>query len=439
MFKKLLPLFILFFIPAIARASVEEELPSQDSMALVEEPKPATTEEIKSAISFEPFTGCVKGNRVRLRASPTLEGYVVKEINAGDFVAVTGEVRDFYAIRPSKATKGFVFRTFVFEDVVEGDRVNIRLYPDIDGPVIGQLNAGDKIKGVVSAVNNKWIEIDLPESAAFYIAKEYIENSGPVELYAKHEARHNEGRHLLSTTFLYAQSEIQKPFEEINLDQVNQKFEELVSGFPEFTDIVEKAKEINGVIQEAYVQKKIAFLESKADRSTASLDKEFETTFQKLVQFGNELQVTVLPLAALEESKLADIALTSSVTSATTILESPKQEESKVTDKMLVWQPVEDFLYHLWAAVHEDRSIAEFYQEEEQNAAILTGIIEPYTKPTKNRPGDFILKSGNLTIAFLYSTKINLQEKIGQKVTVVGVPRPNNNFAFPAYFVLAVE
>ncbi|MCH9625881.1 MAG: hypothetical protein S4CHLAM123_10660 [Chlamydiales bacterium] len=111
----------------------------------------------------------------------------------------------------------------------------------------------------------------------------------------------------------------------------------------------------------------------------------------------------------------------------------------KLTDKMLVWQPLEESLFHLWAAVNSDQDMEEFYQQEEQGATLLSGIVEPYNRPVKNRPGDFLLKSDALPIAFLYSTKVNLEQFVGKKVTVIGAPRPNHNFAFPAYFVLDVE
>ena len=53
--------------------------------------------------------------------------------------------------------------------------------------------------------------------------------------------------------------------------------------------------------------------------------------------------------------------------------------------------------------------------------------------------GDYVLKDKDLTKAYLYSTQINLQDYVGKKVTVLVTPRSNNNFAFPAYFVLSVE
>ncbi|NDE82278.1 MAG: hypothetical protein EB051_01510 [Chlamydiia bacterium] len=67
----------------------------------------------------------------------------------------------------------------------------------------------------------------------------------------------------------------------------------------------------------------------------------------------------------------------------------------------------------------------------------ISGIVEPYTAPVKCKPGDFIIRDKDLPVAYIYSTQINLQNLVGQKVTLKGVARPNNNFAFPAYFILS--
>ena len=66
-------------------------------------------------------------------------------------------------------------------------------------------------------------------------------------------------------------------------------------------------------------------------------------------------------------------------------------------------------------------------------------MIEPYTYSVKEKPGDFILRSGESPIAYLYSTHIDLEKWVGKSVTVMTSPRPNNHFAFPAFFVLSVE
>jgi len=45
----------------------------------------------------------------------------------------------------------------------------------------------------------------------------------------------------------------------------------------------------------------------------------------------------------------------------------------------------------------------------------------------------------DLGVAYLYSTQVNLEDFVGKRVTLLVSPRPNNNFAFPAYYVFEVE
>jgi hypothetical protein len=92
-----------------------------------------------------------------------------------------------------------------------------------------------------------------------------------------------------------------------------------------------------------------------------------------------------------------------------------------------------------WTAFHSGKKIYVFYAEQKANASVLTGTVEAYPNPVKNRPGDFILKGSEAPIAYLYSTAINLEKYVGKQVTILAAPRPNNHFAFPAYFVLNVE
>lgn len=405
MSKKLLAILLLASMPVVLNANEEQQDPS-----------------------FESFTGKIVGSKVRMRTQPSLDSHVVCETRSGQLFAVTGEDTDYYAIQPKKGMKGYVFRTFVLDGVVEGDRVNVRLYPDIEAPIVAQLNSGDHIEAVVSDVNNKWLEIELPETSHFYIAKEYIENIGPVELIATMEKRHREATHILSSAFLFAQSQIQKPFEQIDLDAIHGKFEKLVNDYADLPDISERAEEANSVIQDIYVQKKIAFLESKSQKSPVHVEID-PAHLDRLAKLGIEIQ------PVHEEKNFTDIAEAAS----STIGLSTTLADTEITDKMLVWQPLEESLFHLWAAANGEQNLEDFYGREEMNATVLSGIIEPYNRPVKNRPGDYLLRSENLPVAFLYSTRINLDRLVGKRVTVVASPRPNNNFAFPAYYVLSVE
>lgn len=388
----------------------------------------------KKASSLAPFTGKVIGNKVRLRTAPSMEAYVVRETLPGEYFSVVDETDQFFAILPPKGTKGYVFRTFVLDNIVEADKVNIRLYPDIEAPVIGQLHSGDRISAVISDVNNKWLEIDLDQSAQFYISKEYIENVGPLEILIQKEARKQEAWHFLSSAFHLAQSEIQKPFEEIDLERVDSTFDRFVQDYADFPEMISKAQQIIGIIHDAYIQKKISFLELRTHRKDVSSEEELKNQLTKLLNVGYELQQHVaisLPTAIIEENR-STVAMDFGETREDNT--AIKQNEL-FTDKMLVWLPFEESLYHMWAASGGDGNLEDFYQEEHQGSIELTGIIEPYNRPVKNRPGDYILRCNNLPVGFLYSTKVNLQDMVGKQVTIIAAPRPNNNFAFPAYFV----
>jgi uncharacterized protein YgiM (DUF1202 family) len=372
--------------------------------------------------SFEPFTGVVIAAKVRMRTQPILDSHVVRETAQGEMFAVMNETNEYYSVAPPKGTKGYVFRTFVLNDTVEGERVNVRLYPDIDAPVVAQLNTGDHISSTVSETNPKWLVIDLPSTARFFIAKEYIEKKGGIDLIATIEKRKSEAAHHLSAIALFAQSEIQKPFEQIDLDKIQLKFNQMSKDYGDIPAIKNQVQEALVVFQDIYVQKKISFLEGKAERKTVNNEID-PRQIDRLANLGIELK----PLA-----NTADVA--NSVVGQT----SPANEEL-MTDKMMAWQALEQSLYHVWAASNTEKTIQEFYSEEELNASILTGIVEPYTRPVKNRPGDFLLRSENLPVAFLYSTHVNLEKHVGKKVTLIAAPRPNHNFAFPAYFVINVE
>ena len=128
--------------------------------------------------AFEPFTGKISKSKVRLRLQPNYDGQVIQELNQGDIYIILEETEDFFAVKPSSDFKAYVFRTFVLDNVIEGNRVNVRLKPDLDALVIAQMNSGDRVEGTVHSANPKWLEINMPESARFYVAKEYVEKIG---------------------------------------------------------------------------------------------------------------------------------------------------------------------------------------------------------------------------------------------------------------------
>ena len=106
---------------------------------------------------------------------------------------------------------------------------------------------------------------------------------------------------------------------------------------------------------------------------------------------------------------------------------------------MKLWEPIEEALYLSWANINDNKAIRDYYDEQKLASVEIAGIVEPYNTPVKNKPGDFIIRDKDVPVAYVYSTQVNLQSLVGKQVKLIAAPRPNNNFAFPAYYILSAE
>lgn len=376
--------------------------------------KPAPAREIvKKAENFKPFTGKVLANKVRVRVKPDLDSHIFRQISKNDLLLIIGEEGDFYAVQPPKDTKAYVFRSYILDNVVEANRVNIRLEPHVDGPIIGQLQAGDKIKGQVAPMNNKWIELSPPAGTKFYVSKEFIGNVGGPDYIVTMEKKKTQVADALQNAILAAESECKKIYEDMAPQPIIEQFQTVIRNFPDFTEAVAQAKEGLALLKDTYLQKKIAYLEAKAQLSTSAKD-------ELLARHKAENQELFADKPANREF-------------------AKKSSKKEMTEEMHFWDRIEESLYLSWTAFHTGRKVDDFYAEQRANAAVLTGTIEVYDHPVKNRPGDWILRGEESPMAYLYSTTVDLQKYVGQQVTLYVSPRPNNHFAFPAYYVLSVE
>jgi uncharacterized protein YgiM (DUF1202 family) len=358
-------------------------------LASLEQPKA----EVKK-IAVKPFTGKVKGKKVRLRAQADTESAIIRELNKGELISVVAEKGDFWVIEPADKMKAFVYRSYILDGAIEGNKVNVRLHPNVDAPVLTHLNSGDAVDGVICSTNNKWMEISLPEGVHFYVAKQFIENAGSPEVKRQHEKRRHTAEQLLDSAKYFGRSELTKNFSDIDFAKATQNYHAIIKDYSDFTDLVTVAKEDLSLLQEEYIDKRLAYAEAKNN---------------------------------VEEEALA------------TVEAALSQTVAAITDKMKLWEPIEESIYLTWSSINESKTLDEYYADQKLSAVEVSGILEPYAAAVKCKPGDFIIKDKDLPVAYVYSTQINLQNLVGQKVTLKGTPRPNNNFAFPAYFVLSSE
>ncbi|MBS4168681.1 SH3 domain-containing protein [Parachlamydia sp. AcF125] len=380
-----------------------------------------------SAHPFSAFTGKVMRDKVRIRLEPCTESPILKEMVRGEMVIVTGETDEFYAILPPEETKAYIFRTFVLDNIVEGHKVNVRLAPSLEAPTITQLNTGDQVEGSISASNPKWLEIAPPKHVRFYIAKDYIEKIGPADLMAKIEKRKQEATSALSQTTLALQAELQKTFESMHVEPLFQNLNQISKEYTDLPELAAQARDFLRHSQEIYLRKKVAYLESK----TPDPSQNWQT---KHYQLASELEEKQHKLAQLEKELATQNLAPTPIT--------PSANQSKVKTPSLQWASIEQQRFEEWMAERgEEGTLDEFYEEQEKSHVLLTGIVEPYARSIKNKPGDFILinQATHLPIAYLYTTDTSLQDKIGQTVTIHASPRPNHHFAYPAYYVLSFE
>lgn len=337
-----------------------------------------------------------------MRSAANLEAPVVKELNKGELLIITGETDEFYVVQPPSDIKGYVFRTFVLDNKIEGNRVNVRLSPNTEAPVIGQLNSGESVDGTISPLNNKWLEITPPTNSKFYVAKEFLEKVGDSNFMAKIAKRRDEVNGLLNSTYLISQQEFQKSFPDIRLERITTNYQQIIRDYADFPEQSARAKELLEQLQDNYLKTKIAYLEAK-------------------VQNSNQ--------ATTGQPKIETVAI------------AAETQYPEVLTHINYWKPQEEALYADWLQENPGRSLDEFYAEQRNAAETITGVLEPYSRMIKNKPGDFMLvdKSTHNPIAFLYSTSINLQSYVGREVSFVVAPRNNNNFAYPAYYVITTQ
>lgn len=343
------------------------------------------------------FTGRIIGNHVRMRTDADLESHVVREIDKGELLVIVGEKNDFYAVEPPSETSGYLFRSYIIDNVVEGTRVNVRLAPDREAPIIGSLNTGDAVEGLICEEKNKWMEIALPSNTHFYIAREFVEYAGKPELKLITEKRKTTVDQLLESAALLTQAELRKPFHEVDVDRLLGNYQTIIDDYSDFDDVVATAKQEYTSLQESYLHRKISFLESKTEALAR-----------------NPSQLTATPYQLYDNSL-------------------------SISDRMKMWEPVEESLYLSWSAMHHAKTMDDFYVDQKLKATTITGILEEFSDPIKMKPGSHILKDRDVPVAYIYSTQVNLHELEGKQVSLTVYSRPNNSFAFPAYYVFDAE
>ncbi len=386
-----------------------------DFQKTITETEYANSYDVPSTSAF-PFTGKVSSKGVRLRTSPDLDSHVLRELNQDDYLLIVGEVENFYAVQPNPNTPLYIFRSFVLDGVVEAQNVNVRMGPSLSDPIVARLQSGTTVHGKVCSSNAKWLEISPPENVHFYLAKDYVEKVGGPQIIHNLHAQKESLDELFVSLHIAINEQKQKNYEEMQIQEIERIIEKVRSEYPSFKSDIRKAEELFHGLKEHFLAKKVAFLEKQMHADVITVNDE---PSNKASSTSSENRSEKLEAVAAQA-------------------ESPARIET-TPEAVLKWKNIEYARYLGWTEEHPEQPISDFYNEERLTATRLTGEIAAFECNLSARPGDFLLKQKGLAVAYLYSTLVDLSDLEGKEVSLVVVPRPNNDFAFPTYFVIAAE
>lgn len=373
----------------------------------------SSNEVAQSVAPYEayPFTGQIASKGVRLRTSPDLDSNIIRELSVGEHVLIVGEIDDFYAVQPSPDTKLYIFRSFVLDGVVEAQNVNVRMGPSLSDPIVTRLQSGTPVHGVPCTKNAKWLEIAPPENTHFYLSKDYVKRVGGPEVIHELHAQKESLDEEFMALHIAINEQKQKPYEEMQLQVVERIVEKVRADYPTFKTDIAKAEALYQELKDDYLAKKVIYLER---------------------QFHNNVISVPDATNAATNSEVAK-------ESGSTGNEAITQKLETSPEAALKWKNIEYARYLNWVDAHPDQPMSDFYKEERTTASRITGELASFECDLAARPGDYILKQKGLAVAYLYSTLVDLSSLEGQEVSLVVVPRPNNDFAFPTYFVISAE
>jgi len=132
---------------------------------------------------FPEYEAEVTGSRVSIRSGPNVDYKRVMRASKGLHVIVVGEEQDWARILVPAGRVVWVHSSLVTVDpetnvgVVTADKVNIRMNPEPEADVLGQLSRDTRVE--VTGGEGDWVEIKPPSAATVFISKEYLKRIEP--------------------------------------------------------------------------------------------------------------------------------------------------------------------------------------------------------------------------------------------------------------------
>jgi len=119
----------------------------------------------------------IAGDRVNLRARPTLQAEVVGQANEGDRIVVRSFSNDWAEVAPPAGIEFCVHRDFVKDGRVQVSKLQVRAGPGINYSKVGMMVKGDAVK--VIGEFGEWLKIAPPPGCSLWITRSMVKLPEP--------------------------------------------------------------------------------------------------------------------------------------------------------------------------------------------------------------------------------------------------------------------
>lgn len=115
----------------------------------------------------------VTGDRVSLRATPSINGELLDRAMRGDELVYHESTNGWVGVQAPDTLDVWVSGEYVENGVVVPTKLNVRSGPSLNYPVVAVLSNGDTVE--VRSEFNEWLKIAPPAECLIWISRDYVE------------------------------------------------------------------------------------------------------------------------------------------------------------------------------------------------------------------------------------------------------------------------
>jgi hypothetical protein len=115
----------------------------------------------------------VMGDRVSLRAKPSLEGELLDRAMRGEEMVFFEKTNGWVAVQAPESLSFWVSGDYVQNGIVQPAKLNVRSGPSLNYNVVAIVKGGDKL--TLRGEFNNWLKIAPPVGSSVWISEDYVE------------------------------------------------------------------------------------------------------------------------------------------------------------------------------------------------------------------------------------------------------------------------